>query len=614
VATILVTDLVGSTELRVRLGEERAEAFRRAHDRGLRAAIEGAGGSVVKGTGDGFVARFAAAHGALDAAVAAQQEADRLRRREQLPVAIRVGVAAGEVVEEDGETIGEAVRVAKRLCDVASSGQILVTDEVRLLARGRGDHTIAATGDANEVAWAPSDVGADLHSASPFVGRDDALATLREAYERALRRSGGLVLVTGDPGIGKTRLIDELISQVAAPSGATVLLGRCHDGDVTPHAAFTEAMSAWVRTAAPEAVRAALGPTAPVVARLAPAVAEVLPDVSDPLPVEPSEAAARLHDAVCQALGRMSAEAPLLMVVDDLHWADEATIGLLRAVARFAKGARVLLVATYRETDLDRRHPLAKAMPEIRREVEPVRVDLGGLATAEVEDLLVRLAGHAVADAFVNALAEETAGNPFFIRETLLHLRETGQLRQDDRRWVVGDLRELALPSGVREVVGRRLERLSPAANRLLAIGSLFEVAFPLAVAAEVAGLDEDAALDAVDEALAARILTPADDFDCYSLSHALFRHVLNEELNPSRQVRAHRAIAEALERRLQDAPTPTQAAALARHYHRSAAMPGATRGPLPATPTWSSTAPWSSPGSCSATATTPSEPGSNAT
>jgi hypothetical protein len=177
-------------------------------------------------------------------------------------------------------------------------------------------------------------------------------------------------------------------------------------------------------------------------------------------------------------------------------------------------------------------------------------------------------------------LATETDGNPFFLRETLLHLVEEGQLRFEDGAWsVAGSITDLGLPAGIRDVIGRRLSRLSDATNRLLSAGALFEVAFPLTVAADVAGVEEDEALDAIDAALEARIVRATDSFDEYAFSHALFRHALVEELNPSRQVRMHRAIATALEKQLRGLPTPAQAAALARHYHRSAALPNAEQG-----------------------------------
>lgn len=278
-------------------------------------------------------------------------------------------------------------------------------------------------------------------------------------------------------------------------------------------------------------------------------------------------------------LERLAAGRPVVVVLDDLHWADGATVGLLRVVARKATTLPVVVVGTYRDTDLDRRHPLAEALPLLRREVEPTRLALAGLPTEAVHDLLERLADHDVPETFAALLAQQTDGNPFFLREMLIHLADIGALRFEDGVWVAAEDIAAVIPEGVREVVGRRLSLLSEESQRLLGVGALFEVAFPLAVAAEVAGLDEETALDAVDEVLAAQVVTATESFDHYAFSHALFRQTLVAELNPSRQVRAHRTIAEALDKRIGVAPTAAEAAVLARHWHLSAALPGAERG-----------------------------------
>ena len=335
-----------------------------------------------------------------------------------------------------------------------------------------------------------------------------------------------------------------------------------------------------MRSAAPDELARVLGAEAAVVGRMVSVVADALPGTGEPLPVPRDAEIARLHDAIGQVLLRLAETAPVLLVVDDLHWADDATVGMLRALSRVALRGRILVIGTYRETDVDRRHPFAQALAILQREVEPTRIALSGLETSDVQTMLERIAEHAVPEELAAMLATETDGNPFFLRETLLHLVEEGQLRFEDGAWsVAGSITDLGLPAGIRDVIGRRLSRLSDATNRLLSAGALFEVAFPLTVAADVAGVEEDEALDAIDAALEARIVRATDTFDEYAFTHALFRHALVEELNPSRQVRMHRAIATALEKQLRGLPTPAQAAALARHYHRSAALPNAEQG-----------------------------------
>lgn len=586
-ATILVSDLVGSTELRSQLGEERAEVVRREHDRSLIDAAEANGGTVVKGLGDGVLVMFAGAAEAVAAAVAMQRAVDLHARNEHLELAIRVGISAGDVTLEDGDCFGTPVVEASRLCGAADGGRILVAEVVRVLARGRGGHEMTPLGELElkglpeavptfDVAWEPAAGAADLRTRSPYVGRTKERELLAGRVTAARDDVGGVVLVAGEPGIGKTRLVAEVCAQF---DGLTMLIGGCHDGDVVPYAPFAEAVTDWARRTPAASARAVLGADAAVVARLAPAIREIAPDAGEPHPVPADAETARLHDAVGQIMTRLSEAGPVALVVEDLHWADDATVGMLRTLARVATRSHVLVIGTYRETDLDRRHPFAKALPELQREVEVTRIALDGLATEDVQAMLERISGHAVPPEFAQRLAAETDGNPFFLRETLLHLADEGQLRVEDGVWVAAPDAELSIPAGVRDVIGRRLSRLSPDANKLLAAGALFEVSFPLAIAAIVTKTDEDEALDAIDEALDARIVSATDEFDRYAFTHALFRHTLVEELNPSRQVRMHRAIAEAIEKEMRGAPDAAMAATLARHYLHSAAIPGAERG-----------------------------------
>ena len=470
-ATILVTDLVGSTALRADLGEERAESMRRDHDRSLADAAQANGGTVVKGLGDGVLVMFAGAAEAVAAAVAMQRAVDLHARNEQLALAIRVGISAGDVTIEDGDCFGTPVVEASRLCAAAEGGHIMVAEVVRILARGRGGHEMTAVGDLElkglpepvstfDVGWEPAAGAADLRTRSPYVGRTRERALLAGRLTAARDDTGGLVLIAGEPGIGKTRLAAEVCSQF---EGLTVLIGGCHDGDVVPFAPFAEAFADWVRRTPAASVRASLGADAAVVARLAPAITEAVPDAGEPVPIPADAETARLHDAVGQVLIRLGDAGPVALVVEDLHWADDATVGMLRTLARVAARTHVLVIGTYRETDLDRRHPFAKALPELQREVEVTRIALDGLGPDEVQALLERISGHPVPPEFAQRLAAETDGNPFFLRETLLHLADEGQLRVEDGVWVAALGAELSIPAGVRDVIGT----VSPGCRRM---------------------------------------------------------------------------------------------------------------------------------------------------
>ncbi len=422
-------------------------------------------------------------------------------------------------------------------------------------------------------------------SRMPFVGRDGEFLRLHRRLAEAASGQGGLVFLSGEPGIGKTRLAEELADQ-ATGEGAQVLWGTCLGGEwVPPYTPFAEAIESGALSADPEEIRTDLGLGGAPLARLVPALRKVLPDLPEPVPLQPDEERIRLLDAVVQLLIARSRRVPLLLCLDDLHWADGGTIAMVVHLARFACRNPMLVVGTYRDVELVPTHPLAEALPTLRQGTGYEHMRLEGLPAEAVHTLLATLAEHEVSEAAVAALASETAGNPFFLREVLAHLIEEGKVyRGPDGRWA-SDLaiRELGIPEGVREVIGRRMSRLSKEAARLLGVASVFEGTFRFDVVAAVADLGEADALDALDEALAAQLLQPAGAPDAYAFSHALIRHTLSAELSPSRQVRLHRKVAEALEAAYGEHPSPAQAGEIATQYRRSAGLPGAERGVRPA-------------------------------
>ena len=418
-----------------------------------------------------------------------------------------------------------------------------------------------------------------------LVGRARELAALRARLAEAAAGRGGVVALGGEPGIGKTRLA-QAFAAIAHAGGAAVRWGRCYEGEwAPPYGPWLEALAEHARAVGPDRLRSDLvdlGPWAAPLGQAVPALRAVLPDPAPPPPLTPEEERFRLNDAAARFLLAAAREQPLLVVLDDLQWADRPSLALLRHVARLADRAKLLIVVTYRDGGLDREHRLTDALAELRREAAFAALPVKGLDREEVTDLLAQAVRREVSPELGRAIHGETGGNPFYVREVMRHLLDEGALVDRDGRWAAErGIRELGVPEGVRQVVGRRLARLSAPTRRLLDHAAVFTGGVDFAVLLALTGLPEEDLLDALDEALAAQVLRAADNRrETYEFAHAIVRHALVAEWarNPSRVARLHRQAAEALER-VHAGHELAHAAELAIQYHASAALPGAARG-----------------------------------
>jgi tetratricopeptide (TPR) repeat protein len=292
----------------------------------------------------------------------------------------------------------------------------------------------------------------------------------------------------------------------------------------------------------------------------------ILPGLPPPVAVEPEQARFRMFEAFATMLRNAAARRPLVVVLDDLHWADEASLRLLQFLARELGPARLLLVGTYRDVELRRGHPLADTLAELSRHRATERVLLHGLDAADVERFITETAGVPSPRGLAEVVHRETEGNPFFVHEVVRLLAAQGKLARAGapRSW------SLEIPQGVKEVIGRRLDRLSPSCNEALGVASVLGREFDLPVVARVADKPEIALLEALDEALSARVVVEVKEaMGRYRFSHALVRETLYDDLSAARRVSFHRAAGEALDRSSGEIEGP-RLAEIAHHYFQS--------------------------------------------
>jgi DNA-binding SARP family transcriptional activator len=433
------------------------------------------------------------------------------------------------------------------------------------LLRGEPPAEVASPRAMEAHTW-PATLGA-MTERHAFVGRSGEVEELDSLLTQAVAGARQLVLLAGDAGIGKTRLAAELASR-AHERGAVVLYGRFDEETLAPYQPLVEMLRGW-------SGGESLEPLAPSLGARASELGIVLPEFGAPSAPTASSLRGdelqdaqrhRFFDAVAALLAELGGGAPLLLVLDDLHWADRATLQLLRHLVRGPQPAPALFLATYRDAELEADHPLRELVAGVRREGSLRRLEIGGLERPEVGQLVMALDGGDPKPAFLAALHAETEGNPFFIEEVVRHLlASAGEL---------GDAPALAaagVPDGVREVIARRLRRLGEPAREALTVASLIGREFDYDLLETVAGIDDDALVGALEEAVEARVLREsAAEVGRYQFAHALIRATLSDSVSALRRARLHGRIGEAILNR-RSADLDPWLPQLARHFEQAA-------------------------------------------
>lgn len=579
--TLLLTDVEGSAALWDGHPELMAAAVAR-QTAAIDEVVDRRGGHMLKdkGEGDSTFCVFTDPDCAVTAALEIRERLGHGAVPGPIVPGVRIAVATGRCELRDDDYFGPHVNRAARIRGTAAGGEVVlssatyhltadtvlrewtVTDLGPVMLRGlqrpeRIWRVEPGTDDAepelpldpvdvSDLSWVPTSIGG-------FAGRRSEWTQLLAEWSRAIDGAGSFVLISGEPGVGKTHLAGQLAHR-ALQDGGAVLFGRCPPEGADR--ALVQLIDSYVAAAPMSRLAtqiADVGPLAAELSRVTPTLVERVPGLGQPFPTDPEEARRRLDEAIGRFIEVIAANVPLLVVLDDLHWAGAAVLSTIRhLVSALDPAAAVLVVGTYRNTDLDRRHPLAHTLHQLRHEEAVVHVELRGLDAEGVLEFVRTAAGHDL-DSSTIALAagigHEAAGNPLFVGAVLSHLVEQGGIVRRDGRWVpVAPLDRLPIPEGLTEVIGRRLDTLSEDANTALRTAAVIGTRFDLNVLSEVCRVRIEV-IDALDEAVTAGLLVEPAAFGTYEFTHALIRSNLLDELTITRRVTIHWAVGQALRR-----------------------------------------------------------------
>jgi ABC-type oligopeptide transport system substrate-binding subunit len=399
-----------------------------------------------------------------------------------------------------------------------------------------------------------------------MVGREQEMQEARALWSKALSGEGQMILISGEPGIGKTRLVRELVTQ-AEVSGSRVLVGVSYAEGGTPYAPFRQTIREVLRSASgdgldlPEFVLADL-------LTLAPELRSRYPEVPENPPLDPQDEQQRLFENLLIFYSVLSDRSPLLVVVEDLQWADSGTLFLLRHLARETRHQRVMLVATYREVELGEARSLHEVLLDLNRERLATRVELPRLGREETRELLAVLFAEEITSEFLDGIYRETEGNPFFIEEVCRALVESGKVYYEDGRWHrPKSMAALGIPQSVKVAIESRVSKLPTDTQETLQLAAILGREFHFATLAQASELDEDTLLDALESAERAQLIEEVTEEGrgTFAFEHRLIPTTLVEGLRTLQRRRLHRRAATAVE-----ALRPDNFEVLAYHYDQA--------------------------------------------
>jgi len=388
-----------------------------------------------------------------------------------------------------------------------------------------------------------------------LIDRVEEMRLLRETVDRAAHGKGGVVLLYGEAGIGKTRLAREL-GAYARSRGMQVLSGRCPalfrmDG-VPPYVLWEEVIKDYLEICTPEQIFRVIGSYPIEVSKLVPELKQKLRTFPQSFPLSPEHSRDRLFEAVSQFITNVSREAPLLVILDDLQWTDKSSLLLLHYLARGVSNESLLLLGAYRETYVDKKHPLSPVLTELNRERLLESIPLERLSFDDVVEMIKRtLEQDDVPREFCELVYEKTRGNPFFVEEVIMSLKEEKVIYHEENRWKIKEISRIEFPETVKDVVRARIDRLDDECQHVLTLASFIGKDFNFEALCGVTGIEEDKLLELMEKMLKtglikARVIRGED---LCSFTDIIVRNVVYEEVNPLRRRRLHAVVGFALEK-----------------------------------------------------------------
>jgi len=434
----------------------------------------------------------------------------------------------------------------------AAAGQVLASQTTRLLAGERPNIDFAALGEHTlkgfkasvllfDLCWRREGLGNGL--LTRFIGRDDEVSHMRERLEAAVRGRGSVILLAGDAGVGKTRLVSEL-AIYAQDRGFEVLMGRAYEAEgMPPYLPLVEALNQYIKKRSPDELKADLTGGAVYLGQLLPRMREISGvDAVQTLGLTPEAERQQLFEGISAFVLNITERRPVMLALDDLHVADRATLLFVRHLSGCVEQTPLVIIGTYRDAEIDAAHPVSGLLTDLNRRRLDGRITVRPFGMDEAATLIEAISGKPAAPHVVDSVFSATEGNPFFIEELVRHLQDHGH----DLAEAGGKVITWAIPEGSRELIMGRIARLRPDAVRLLTCSSLLGGEFSILKLAAVTRLDENTIVDSLDEGLSSHLLS--EDADSYTFAHPLIREALYRGLSGPRRRQLHRQIGERLE------------------------------------------------------------------